>query len=103
MTSQCLLHLNFFVPQLSEYNTVEENNKIRDFRLANFNAILKEQFQLAYHGHIEYDASDQMTVLERHTMYKILVDQKSEEKRSHDEALKAAEAKRKSTSWRRKK
>ena len=101
MTLQCLSPQSFFVPQLSEYNTEEENIKIRDFRLENFKAILKEQFQLAYHGHIEYGASDEMTILERHTMYKILVDQKAEEKKSHDEALKAAEARRKTGGWRR--
>ena len=62
---------------------------------------MKEQFQLAYHGQIEYDASDNMTVLERHTMYRILVEQKNEERKAQEEAMKAAEAKRKAGSWRR--
>lgn len=56
---------------------------------------MKEQFQLAYHGKIEYGASDDMSTLERRTMYRILVNQKDEEKKAQEEAIKAAEAKRK--------
>lgn len=85
---------------MSEYNSNSENKKISEFKWANFNAIMKEQFQLAYHGKIEYDASDSMTVLERHTMYRILVEQVEAEKKAREEAIKAAEAKRKSGSWR---
>ena len=87
---------------MSEYNTDKENETARDFRMANFQAIMKEQFHLTYYGHVEYGASDNMSVLERHTMYRILVDQKQEERKAQEEAMKAAEAKKKSGSWRRK-
>lgn len=87
---------------MSNDNSEDENIKIRDFRLENFKAILKEQFQLAYHGRIDYDASESMTILERHTMYKILIEQKQEEQKAREEALKAAEARKKSGSWHRK-
>ena len=86
---------------MSNDNSEEENIKIRDYRLENFRAILKEQFQLAYHGKIDYGASDSMTVLERHTMYKILIEQKQEEQKAREEAIKIAEARKKSGSWRR--
>lgn len=88
---------------MSEYNSKEENIKIRDVRLANFKSILKEQFQLAYFGKISYEASESMTILERHLMYKILVEQKDEEKEAQEKAISMAEAKKKSGSWRRKK
>jgi hypothetical protein len=62
---------------------------------------MREQFQLAYHGKIEYAATDDMSILERHTLYRILVTQKEDEKKAQEEAIKAAEAKRKATSWKR--
>lgn len=94
--------MSFFVPLLSDDNTDEENNKARDFRLANYEAIVKEQFQLAYFGKIDYVASEDMPVMERHTIYRILVNQKQEERKAQEDAAKAAEAKRKSGSWRHK-
>lgn len=102
MTSLCLLQVSFFVPLLSENKTDKENIEARDFRLANFNAILKEQFHLAYFGKIDYMSSENMSVMERHSLYRILVDQKQEERKANEEAIKAAEAKRKSGNWHRK-
>ena len=102
LTSLCLLLLSFFVPLLSEDRTDKENEQARDFRMANFQAIMKEQFQLTYYEKVDYGASEQMSVLERHTMYKILVEQKQIERKAQEDAIKAAEAKKKSGSWRRK-
>lgn len=102
MKSLILPHLsrgNFFVPLLSDDKTLEENQKISEFKLDNFNAVMREQFQLAYHGKIEYAASDDMLILERRTMYRILVEQKQDEKKAQEEAIKAAEAKRKAGAW----
>lgn len=86
---------------MSEYNTDEQNEKARNFRFINYNEILKEQFHLAYFGHIEYLASEDMVVLERHALYHILVEQKKEEKKAHEEAMKKARENRGKRSWRR--
>lgn len=77
---------------MTDENTLEENIKARDIRLRGFEGVLREQFQLAYFGHISYDASETMTFQERRTMYKLLVEQKQEEKKQHEEAAKAAKA-----------
>lgn len=57
---------------------------------------MKEQFQLAYFGKISYESTENMSNLERRTMYKILVDQKEAEKKAHDEAMKKAKERSKS-------
>jgi hypothetical protein len=86
--------VNFFVQALSEDNTDEENKKIRDHRMNAFEGILRQQFQLSYFGHISYEASESMQVSEREYMFHILVDQKDVEKKQHEEAMKAAKAKK---------
>lgn len=77
---------------LSEDNTVEENIKIRNIRLNAYNNILKQQFQLSYYGRISYEATDNMTVMDRKNMYNILTEQKEAEKKAHEEAIKQAKA-----------
>ena len=89
--------MSFFVPQLSEDKTEEENLKVRDFKFSNYEEIMREQFHLAYFGKINYLGSDGMSVLERHTMYRMLVEQKKEEKKAQEEANKSSSKK----SWRR--
>ena len=93
--------MNFFVPQLSEFNTDEQNRKARDIRMANFRNLMKEQFHLTYFGKVEYWATEQMSSLERRSMYQILVDQKKEEKKAHEEAVKSAKDNAKSKRGRR--
>lgn len=61
-----------------------------------FENTLKEQFQLAYFGKIDYNASEHMTVQERRIMYKLLLEQKQDEKKQHEDAMKAAKARSKS-------
>lgn len=77
---------------MTEDNTVEQNMKARDIRLRGYEGVIREQFQLAYFGHISYDASERMSYQERRTVYKLLIEQKQEEKRQHEEAAKAAKA-----------
>ena len=95
----CLSIVNFFVPLLSEYNSDEDNEQAREIRLTTFEAIVREQFQLAYFGKIEYAASNEMSVQERRTLYKILVDQKTDERKAQDEAIRKAKESGKS-GWR---
>ena len=84
---------------MSEYNTETENLRAREVRMLSFKNIMREQFQLAYFGKISYGDSNTMSVLERHTMYSILAEQKKEEKKAQEEALKAS--KEKSKNWKR--
>ena len=87
---------------MSEYNTDEKNIEARRDRFSNYEAIMKEQFHLAYYGRVGYSDSESMSVLERHTMYRILVEQKQEEKKANEEALKKRSGnKKKGSSWRR--
>lgn len=94
--------MSFFVQRLSEYNTLEENIKIRDIRLRQFEAILKEQFQLAYFGKISYESSEKMTIQERHTVYAILIEQKKAERKAQEDSIRESKAKNNNHSWRRK-
>lgn len=86
---------------MSEFNTIDENERARNIRLSSFEGVLREQFQLAYFGKISYDASERMTFQERRTMYKLLVEQKQEEKKQHEEAVKQAKARQSSNRGRR--
>lgn len=96
--------MNFFAPRLSEYNTEQENLDARRIRLAAFESIVKEQFQLTYFGHIGYDVSNDLSIHERHTLYRVLVEQKQEERKAHEEALRNAKANSKNGNpgWKRK-
>lgn len=67
-----------------------------------YEGILRQQFQLSYFGHISYEATESMSVSEREYMYHILVDQKGEEKKQQEEAMKNAKANRKSSGSKRK-
>lgn len=51
---------------------------------------MKEAFQLAYFGRVSYESVDNMSSLERRTMYQLLVEQKKEEKKVQDEAIQKA-------------
>jgi hypothetical protein len=86
---------------LSEDNSLSENERSRYIRLNGFEGILREQFQLSYFGKIDYGASEGMTYQERRTMYKILIEQKQEERKQHEEAVKAARARQSSNRGRR--
>lgn len=87
MISLCRLLVSSFVPQLSEFNSDEYNNKAREIRFTAFRSLMREEFQLAYFGKISYESVENMSSLERRTMYQILVEQKKEEKKAQDEAI----------------
>ena len=100
MISKCLLQVSSFVPQLSDYNTDEENKAAREIRFAACRTLMA--FQLAYVGRVSYESVDSMSSLERRTMYQLLVEQKKEEKKAQDEAIqKAKEGKKGSRRHRR--
>ena len=88
--------MSFFVRLLSEDNPDEVNKKIRSNRINAFENILRQQFHLSYFGHISYEASESMSVFEREYMYHILSDQKADERKQQEEALKAQRAARSS-------
>ena len=88
--------MSFFAPLLSEFNTDEQNLESRRVRFSTYESIMKEQFHLAYYGRVGYEDSNDMSVLERHTMYRLLVEQKKEEKKATDEAMKKRYGKKKS-------
>ena len=83
---------------MSEYNTDKQNKEAADIRMRTYEMILKEQFQLNYFGYIPFSASDNMAVTERHILYSILADQKSEERKAQEEAIKKSQSKKKG--WR---
>lgn len=101
MISLCQLLVSSFVPQLSEFNSDEYNNKAREIRFTAFRSLMREEFQLAYFGKISYESVEHMSSLERRTMYQILVEQKKEEKKAQDEAIKSAKEKKASRGRRR--
>lgn len=51
--------------------------------------ICQEEFQLVYYGHFNYSELDDMTVIERNTLFGMLVKQKKEEKENYEKALQA--------------
>ena len=59
-----------------------------------FESIMKEQFQLTYFGKVDYQSTNDMTTLERHMMYRLLVEQKEEERKAQEEAIKKAKESR---------
>ena len=65
-----------------------------------FENILRQQFQLSYFGHISYEATENMQVSEREFMMHILLDQKAEERKQQEEAMKSAKANKKSSGQR---
>lgn len=65
---------------MTNVSSREELQKKWDYRTAYYKNIIKEQFQLAYFGRVDYEASSQMPVSERKYMYQLLVDQKKTEK-----------------------
>ncbi len=77
---------------MSEFKSLSDNERAKHIRIQSFEGVLREQFQLAYFGKISVDASERMTIQERRTMYKILVEQKQEEKKQHEEALRQSKA-----------
>ena len=70
-------------------------------RLNSYEAIMREQFELAYFGRVEYGASDRMSVSERHSMHYMLVDQKKAERKAQEEALRKSKESRSNKGWKR--
>ena len=87
---------------MSEFNSDTRNIEARNFRMQAFESLLREQFQLAYFGHIEYNASQDMSIMERHTLYRLLSDQKKEERQAKEDSIRKAKEKNKAHRWRHK-
>lgn len=47
---------------------------------------MKQQFQLAYFGRVDYADSQSMPVYERKTLFNLLIEQKEEEERQRKQA-----------------
>ena len=89
-----LLLLSFFVPDLQNENDSPEDLKRKwAYRSKHWEDVVKQQFQLAYFGKVSYEESQDMPIHEREFMFGLLLDQKSEEKKAHEDAIKASEAK----------
>lgn len=65
-----------------------------DYRMARWNEITKQQFQLSYFGTIPYNVSDEMSIHEREHLFDLLREQKDAEKKANEEAVKKASAAR---------
>lgn len=86
--------LSFFVPDLQNETDSPEDLRCKwTYRSKHWEDVVKQQFQLAYFGKVSYEESQEMPIHEREFMFGLLLDQKSEEKKAHEEAIKAAEAK----------
>lgn len=89
--------LSFFVPDLqNENDSPEDLQRKWTYRSRHWEEVVKQQFQLAYFGRVSYEESQEMPIHEREFMFGLLLEQKSEEKKAHEEAIKAAEARAKS-------
>lgn len=75
---------------MSEYKSERENLRIRDYRIESFKSILREEFQLAYFGKINFESVDNMDVRERTMLFNLLLEQKKAEKKAQDDAIKRA-------------
>ena len=94
MMYHSLLLLSFFVPDLQNENDSPEDLKRKwTYRSKHWEDVVKQQFQLAYFGKVSYEESQDMTIHEREFIFGLLLDQKSEEKKAHEDAIKASEAK----------
>jgi hypothetical protein len=62
---------------LTDVSSEEELQKKWNYRIVCYKNIIKEQFQLAYFGRVDYTASSQMPVSERKYMYQLLIEQKN--------------------------
>lgn len=64
-------------------------------RIAQWEAICTEEFQLNYYGNISYESVEDMSVYERKFFYGLLVDTKEEEYNARKEAIEKAKSKSK--------
>lgn len=65
------------------------------YRSKHWEDVVKQQFQLAYFGKVSYEESQDMPIHEREFMFSLLLEQKEDERKAHEEAIKNAEAKAK--------
>lgn len=87
---------------MNDAYTEEENAEIWKYRSDVYQGILKEQFQMTYFGKIDFASTENMDIGERKVLYDILVEQKKEEQKQQEQAIKEAKAKKGSNGWRRK-
>ena len=94
--------LNSFVPSLDNEDDPPELIQAKwEYRMTRWNEITKQQFQLSYFGTIPYDVSNQMPIHEREHVFGLLREQKADEKKAQEEAIKKANAARSSAPTRR--
>lgn len=85
--------LNSFVPSLDNEDDPPELVREKwEYRMARWNEITKQQFQLSYFGTIPYEASNGMSIYEREHFFELLMEQKDAEKKAHEEAINKAKA-----------
>ena len=89
--------VSFFVPRLIDNpKTLEEREhndiiyKLRSDLLMN---MLTRQFQMVYFGHFNYADLDELTISEFDALYNIMVQQKDEEKKAQEEAMRKSKEK----------
>lgn len=87
---------------MSRDRTEEENLKIWQYRTDMFRGIVREQFQLAYFGRVDYGSTEEMAIGERKILYELLIEQKQDEKKQHEQAMQEAKS-GSDSGWRRKK
>ena len=86
---------NSFVPSLNnEDDSPELVAEKWKYRMARWNEITKQQFQLSYFGTIPYDISNEMSIYERERLFDLLKEQKDAENKAREEAAKQAKANR---------
>ena len=83
--------VSFFVQRLIENPKTEAEIRYNDFVQQNASEtllnIIKKQFQLVYFGQFTYADLDELTLSEFNALYEILLEQKNEEKKAREEAL----------------
>ena len=85
--------LNFFVPNLNNEDDPPEVIKQKwDYRSRHWEDVVKQQFQLSYYGQVDYAISQDMPIHEREFMFSLLLDQKQEEKKAREDAIKNAKS-----------
>ena len=79
-----------FVPNLNnEHDSKELIAAKWKYRMARWENIMKQQFQLSYFGTIDYATSNSMTVYEREKLFELLTQQKDIEKKIQEDAMKS--------------
>lgn len=72
------------------------NDNVYRLRAQSLTNIVTRQFQLVYFGHFNYAELDELAISEFDALYNMLLEQKNEEKKASEEALRKQKEKAKS-------